>query len=189
MNVRINSIVDMFCVLNDLDRMAAEFDWTSAVGDLDPAVLAIQLNDGPKIAGEIMDKIHNTLDRQDRYRAIQLFAGSLGRQSAETMARVCEEPEGLQHVLIGIVSANFFCGHPKEDFLGPYEDLVRSLLLGKYSPSPDAEIRPEQGVHILRLTYFESIHILVSCWSPNPAKAHPPAVRSRDTGRAQPSVG
>lgn len=119
------------CVLNIFDRMAAEFDWTSAVGDLNPTVLAIQLNDDPRIAGKILNKIHHLLDMDDRHTAIQYFATSITWLGEEMLVKVFEEPEGLHHVLVGIVSANFFCGYTRDDFLGPYASWVRPMLLRK----------------------------------------------------------
>lgn len=108
--------------------MVPRCGWISAVGDLDPTVLTIQLNDNPVIAGEILHKIHNLVDDHERCKSIQLLTLSLQQQTPDTWDRICEEPEGLQHVLVGIVSTNFLCGMSKDDFLGPSEHWVCSPM-------------------------------------------------------------
>lgn len=140
--------------------MAAQYDWTSAVGDLDPAVLAIQLNDDPRIAGEILNKIHNLSDRHERHITIQLYAGSIAWLGQETLARVCEEPEGLQHALVNIVSANFLCGYTQDDFIGPYASWVCSLLLGKHFLPPDAGFDQSKGYTYVVLEILNR----TACW-------------------------
>lgn len=118
--------------------MAAQIDWTSAVGNLDPAVLDIQLNHNPKMAGDILNEIHNLSDFHDRRTSIALFSASIARLGPQTSARICEEPTGLQRALTGITSTGFLCGFSMDDFLGPDAHWVRPLLMGWFLLSPEA---------------------------------------------------
>lgn len=107
------------------DRMASQSAWTSAVGNLDPAILTIGLHINPKIAGEILNKTHKLLDKDDRYTSLQLLAASLRQQTSGIWVRMCEHPDGLQHALIRAVSAKFLCGFSRDDFSGRSADSVR----------------------------------------------------------------
>lgn len=102
-------------------------DWISGIRGTDPFVLTDRYNVDPRAASEILTNTNNLLDSVDRSTNIQGLIASLRGLQDETWTRIFEQPQGFHHVLVGIVSKNFFCGLSKDDFIGPGASLVRSL--------------------------------------------------------------
>ncbi len=106
---------------------AGSSTWITAVGDLNPTVLAIQLNANLAIAGDILCKIHRLPNGEERCTTLQCFGASLRKQAEHIWTGLCVD-ELFHHTVIDIILEAFICGIPKTEFCGPQFGFVRSLL-------------------------------------------------------------
>lgn len=119
--------------------------WITDIRDMNPSDLTEQHNVDLRTATEILTNTNRVLHCVARYTSIESMMTTLDRLEDETWAKIFEsQPEGFHHVLVGIVTKNFFCGLSKDDFSGAGATFVRSLFLSWRSLLPNAKLSGQE---------------------------------------------